>query len=127
MLPDICKAENRKKTVLLSACFVMIMFLIVIAIFVTFVWLLVSQNEIIDWIQDLGFWGNVIFGAIIAILNLPFMIGYAFALMICGFLYGFWRGLLTAILGSFCGWFPTFLVIRYSLYDKASRVRNNKN
>ena len=124
MLPEQCRGANRKKAIAVGILAVLAMGVVFFAVVAVLSWM-ISSGELTSfsvWVEKLGVWGNVIIGLVLAILNIPPLVGYILVIMLCGYLYGFWWGLLTVILGSAVGWFLTFLAIRKLFYARAEKV-----
>jgi uncharacterized membrane protein YdjX (TVP38/TMEM64 family) len=124
MLPAACSGENKGKAICLCILLVIVMFGVFACVITLFGYLMFSGDLLVflDWVQNVGYWGNVIMGIVLALLNLPFTMGYVFVVMVCGFFYGFWIGTFTVVIGSFFGWLLSFLIMRYVFKSRAEQV-----
>ena len=120
MVPDAFKNKSGKAFAL---C--VVLFVVGILVVLSFtLWLLLSGEiiELYDTVNEYRGLGGLMFGMIFAIANLPFMVGYGILLMINGLIFGFWWGMLIAVIGSFCGWFPSFILVRKVFFADAKHV-----
>lgn len=124
MLPEQCRGANKKKAVCAGVLAVLAMGVVFFAVLGVLSWAISSGKvtAFSEWVERVGFWGNLVIGAVLALLNVPPLVGYVLAIMLCGYLYGFWFGLLTVIIGSFFGWFGCFLAVRKLFYHRAEKV-----
>ena len=128
MLPDVLTEKKGKALVYTILC-IGTFAIAIIGLIALLLWLLLSGEivTVYDWIDGLGFWAYIIFGFLFAIVNLPVMVGYGLLLLLSGLLFGFWWGMLTAIVGSFFGWMPSFIIIRKAFFEKAKDVTTCSN
>jgi len=54
----------------------------------------------VDWIQSIGFWGDIVVTAAFVVISFPFAMGYTELAMASGFVYGMVRGSLIVFIGS---------------------------
>jgi len=123
-VPDAFKNKSGKAFAL---C--VVLFVVGILVVLSFtLWLLLSGEiiELYDTVNEYRGLGGLMFGMIFAIANLPFMVGYGILLMINGLIFGFWWGMLIAVIGSFCGWFPSFILVRKAFFADAKHYVKTK-
>eukprot|EP01119_Soliformovum_irregulare_P008227 TRINITY_DN2134_c0_g2_i1.p1 TRINITY_DN2134_c0_g2~~TRINITY_DN2134_c0_g2_i1.p1 ORF type:complete len:290 (-),score=30.41 TRINITY_DN2134_c0_g2_i1:1145-1969(-) len=60
----------------------------------------VQLKEGLEWIQGIGWWGNLIFVVCYVAISFPVSIGYTVLAIACGFIYGILIGTATVIVGS---------------------------
>ena len=124
MLPN-CGRKQKGKALLYTVLCISAFVIAILGLLSLLAWLIFSGKIITlyNWVEDIGVWAYLVLGVLIAIANLPIMVGYDLVLLLSGLFFGFWLGMVTAILGSFCGWFPTFLVLRKVYFERAKKVR----
>lgn len=74
--------------------------------------------DIFDWLQLHDNWGKLIVALVFIPTNFPFVVGYAILTLAAGFLFGFWWGMVTVIIGNQLGIFAVFTVV--NLFFKKS-------
>ena len=124
MLPEACQGRNKRKSILITGGFCLIMVAIFIGIVAVLAWLQVSGQLVTfyHWMTNIGPVGYIIIGAILFIQNYPFVMGYILIVMLAGLLYGFFTGLILVLLASSLGWFSCFILLRYFIYEKSVAV-----
>lgn len=75
-----------------------------------------------NWLQENAFWGRIIVAIIFIPTNFPFIVGYALLTLASGFLFGFWWGLLTVVVGNQLGILSVYIVVNLFLKKKTEKV-----
>jgi uncharacterized membrane protein YdjX (TVP38/TMEM64 family) len=79
-------------------------------------------SEVFEAIAKMGFWGYLLMGFIIALLNFPLTFAYLPTCTLCGFMYGMGKGLLIVVVGTAIGMQLVFILFRYFIRRKGALV-----
>ena len=83
-------------------------------------WLTITGylEDFLDWIGEIGYWGNLVMVGCLLIINLPMTAGYGSLMLASGFLFKFWAGLLTVVVGCQLGVFLVGSFIRIPFFKR---------
>ena len=84
-----------------------------------------SEGWLLDffrWLKGAGMKGRLIVALIMIPTNFPFIVGYAMITLASGFLFGFWWGLFTVVVGAQLGILAVNLVVRNFLKERTEQV-----
>eukprot|EP01094_Clydonella_sp_ATCC50884_P013211 TRINITY_DN23481_c0_g1_i1.p1 TRINITY_DN23481_c0_g1~~TRINITY_DN23481_c0_g1_i1.p1 ORF type:complete len:358 (+),score=108.73 TRINITY_DN23481_c0_g1_i1:245-1318(+) len=128
MLPDEFTGNNYTKIIVYSAVGVGGCLLVVLLLGFALHYLSIQGllESFFEFVASLGLWGYFIMGFVMAILNLPFTFAYLPTATLCGFMYGFWWGLLVVSVGSGVGMAGVFLMFRYWMRKSAAKFIEKK-
>ena len=76
--------------------------------------------DFLEWIGEIGYYGNLVMILCIVIVNVPFMIGYGSLMFASGFLFKFKVGLITIVIGCQIGVLLIGLLIRFKYFRELS-------
>lgn len=128
MLPDEFTGNNYTKIIAYSAVGVGGCLLVTLLLGFALHYLSIQGmlESFFEFVASLGPWGYFMMAAVMAILNLPFTFAYLPTATLCGFMYGFWWGILVVSTGSGIGMAGVFLMFRYWMRKSAGKFIEKK-
>jgi len=75
-------------------------------------------QQFLTWAGSIGLWGNFMIICFIIFTSFPWAFGTQITSMACGFLYRWWLGCITVLLGVALGLSAAFLILRHFFREK---------
>eukprot|EP01127_Copromyxa_protea_P003782 TRINITY_DN13571_c0_g1_i1.p1 TRINITY_DN13571_c0_g1~~TRINITY_DN13571_c0_g1_i1.p1 ORF type:complete len:318 (-),score=49.03 TRINITY_DN13571_c0_g1_i1:236-1189(-) len=83
-------------------------------------------EQFMSWAQEIGPWGTLLTGGLLALAGLPFMVGYFIFCVACGLLHGWWA-LLVVPIADLIGYTMCYFLTRFFLRSWVlQKVENSK-